>query len=138
MTTTLLSDAASHASTTARADGDDLWLPAAELPAATGWTLKPEGFCQGDVCLPVPPASAAEFVRGDRVNVARLWRHIGAPVVHDAAGETWVLGASAESRAARLHSLEAPDFTLPDWHGTPHALSDYRGRKVLLVSWASW
>lgn len=26
----------------------------------------------------------------------------------------------------------APDFTLPDQNGTPHSLSDYRGRKVIL------
>ena len=26
----------------------------------------------------------------------------------------------------------APDFTLPDQNGEPHALSDYRGRKVIL------
>jgi peroxiredoxin len=35
-------------------------------------------------------------------------------------------------------SLEAPDFTLPDVSGTPHSLSDYRGKKVLLATWASW
>ena len=33
---------------------------------------------------------------------------------------------------------EAPDFTLPDLEGRQHSLSDYRGRKVFLASWASW
>jgi peroxiredoxin len=37
-----------------------------------------------------------------------------------------------------LASLEAPDFALPDWQGRPHRLSHYRGRKVLLATWASW
>ena len=27
---------------------------------------------------------------------------------------------------------KAPDFTLPDQNGTPHSLSSYRGRKVIL------
>lgn len=27
---------------------------------------------------------------------------------------------------------KAPDFTLPDQHGTPRSLSDYRGQKVIL------
>jgi peroxiredoxin len=35
-------------------------------------------------------------------------------------------------------TLEAPDFTLPDIDGKQHSLSDYRGKKVLLLSWASW
>lgn len=136
--TTILTGDQIHRPTGARADGDSLWLKGNEAAAATGWTLKPEGFCKGEVCVPVPPARAPEFVRGDEVNVAALWRHLGAPVVHDDAGSAWVLGTSAEDRASRLTSLEAPDFTLPDLAGRQHALSAYRGKKVLVVSWASW
>jgi peroxiredoxin len=50
----------------------------------------------------------------------------------------WVLAESAADRAAALASLEAPDFTLPDPSGRTHSLSDYRGKKVFLVTWASW
>ena len=48
------------------------------------------------------------------------------------------LGASAIARAARLASLEAPDFRLPDLDGRWHSLSEHRGKKVLLVAYASW
>jgi len=44
----------------------------------------------------------------------------------------------ADEIGNRLRSLEAPDFTLPDLDGKLHSLSDYRGKKVLLMSWASW
>ena len=33
---------------------------------------------------------------------------------------------------------KAPDFTLPDLDGRPHTLSGHRGKKILLVAWASW
>jgi len=59
-------------------------------------------------------------------------------VLHDASRKTWMLGESAADRGRRLESLEAPDFTLPDIEGQPHSLSDFRGQKVLLATWASW
>ncbi len=35
-------------------------------------------------------------------------------------------------------SKPAPDFTLADLTGKEHKLSDYRGKNVLLVFWATW
>ena len=122
----------------AEALGDALWLPVPTAESVTGWALKAEGLCKGAVCVPLPPGRERELVDGARVNVAGLWRYLGKPIVHSADGSVWVLGESAEDRAASLRSLEAPDFTLPDPAGRPHRLSDYRGRKVLLVTWASW
>ena len=34
--------------------------------------------------------------------------------------------------------VEAPEFTLNDITGKPVSISDFRGRKVVLVFWASW
>ncbi len=111
-----------------------LWLTAAEAERATGWTLKPEGMCRGEVCVPLP----AGMAKGGRIDLAAFWRHMGHPVVSDDAGETWVLGTGAATRSEMLAGLEAPDFTLPDLDGKPHRLSDLRGRKVFLTTWASW
>jgi peroxiredoxin len=33
---------------------------------------------------------------------------------------------------------EAPDFTLADLNGKEHKLSDYKGKEVMLVFWATW
>lgn len=119
----------------ARAEGESLWLSTADLQRATGWELKPEGLCKGPVCVPDRNGALS---RGGAVDVAGFWRHVGNPVVHDAARTSWVLGAGATERASSLQSLEAPDFELPDIDGRMHRLSDYRGRKVMLATWASW
>lgn len=123
----------------ARTSDEGLWLSSGDAARTTGWTLKPEGFCKGEICVPVPPARATSFV-GEQgaVNVAALWRHLDMPLAHDEARETWVLGTSAAERAERLRSLAAPDFALPDLAGVSHTLAAHRGKKVLLVSWASW
>ena len=135
--TTLLTDKGA-VDVDATITGEELWLSSDTFAAATDWTLKPEGLCKGPVCVPVPSARASEFVADGSINVAAFWRHMGRPILHDTARQTWVLGESAADRTGQLQSLEAPDFTLPDIDGNLHSLSDYRGKQVYLCSWASW
>jgi hypothetical protein len=126
----------------ALAEGGDLWLHLADLTRASGWALKPEGACLGEVCVPLPAGRRNRFVRDDgrdaRFNLPELARLLDMPVVADSATRTWCFGESAPARGKQLDSLMAPDFTLPDLGGGMHALSDYRGKKVFLVAWASW
>jgi peroxiredoxin len=128
--TILISDAGETEVTS----NNGLWLEAADAERATGWTLKPEGMCRGDLCVPL----SANTAQAGKVDAAAFWRKLGNPVVHDEARETWVLGAGAEHRNQGLAGLMAPDFTLPDVDGKPHRLSDLRGKKVFLATWASW
>jgi hypothetical protein len=116
------------------ATGDGLWMSAADAEIVTGWTLKPEGMCRAELCVPLP-ASAA---RGNEVDVAAFWQKLGGPVVASEQRDVWALGAPANERNAALEGLEAPDFTLPDVDGVPRSLSQLRGKKVFLATWASW
>jgi len=62
----------------------------------------------------------------------------GRPVAFDPDEGAAYLGVTARARAEALASLEAPDFTLPDLDGRLHSLCEHRGKKVLLVAYASW
>ena len=86
--TTILSEQSVFTVHPRRAGADELWLAVRDAETATGWTLKPEGFCKGDICVPVPPTRAAEFVGGNEINIAALWRHMGLPYARDVPGET--------------------------------------------------
>lgn len=116
---------------------EELWLTPAQLEEATGWALRPEGLCKAGACVPLR-GEAATLAGGEHVHASALWSALERPVLHDAAHATWMLGEAAEDRARQLASLEAPDFTLPDIEGKLHSLSDFRGKKVLLATWASW
>jgi hypothetical protein len=139
MSTTIIYDDRACDAATATARGDDLWLSEADLFAATGWERKPQGLCRGEQCVPIPVGRTAEFVASDGgFNLAAFARYLDAPVVHDDEASVWLFGEAAQTRRDALRSLEAPDFRLPDLDGNAHALSDYRGKKVLLLTWASW
>ena len=113
---------------------DGLRVSAADAETITGWTLKPEGMCRDELCVPL-----TGDIRGDdTIDLAAFWRVLGHPVVSDQQETVWVLGTGAESRTAALASTEAPDFVLPDLAGVPRRLSQLRGSKVFLTTWASW
>jgi hypothetical protein len=113
---------------------DGTWLDAQDVARATGFMLKPEGMCRDEICVPLPKGA----IRDGRVDIAAFWKRLDAPMVTDAPGEVFSLGAAAEDRNAALADLTAPDFTLPDLTGRPHTLSRLRGKKVFLSTWASW
>ena len=139
MTTVTMVYEGSIVSAAAEPADEDLWLAPAALHASTGMELTAAGFCRGSICIAIPPERRTEFVRGDGdLNLAALARHRGQAVVHDDERRVWAFGAPPEARAANRSSLEAPEFTLPDLDGRLHSLSDARGRKAVLIAWASW
>ena len=58
-------------------------------------------------------------------------------VVHDEERQVWSIGPATVA-AARSRRAEAPELELPDLDGNVFKLSSLRGKKVLLVAWASW
>ncbi len=115
---------------------DTVWLSFNALKTALGWERKPEGLCQGDVCIPVEDEE--DLLSDDGVDLAALAELLTRPLALDPEERVAYLGEAARDQSAQLMSLRAPDFSLPDLDGKLHSLSDQRGRKVLLVAYASW
>jgi len=108
-----------------------LSIPKSEFEAGTGWHLKPEGACQGEVCIPLSKPA------GDPIDVTRVAKDIGMPLVAAPEHGLWALGpATIGSRA--LATAQAPDLRLPDLEGREFRLSSLRGQKVLLYAWAPY
>ena len=120
----------------ARAHDDTLLLAPDDLEPATGWELRREGLCRGDVCVPVRDRSQVEA--DGRVDLRGVADALRRPFAFESDGLIAVVGDAAEERAAESASLRAPDFTLPDIDGTPIRMSDFAGKKRLLIAWATW
>ena len=123
-------------------DDDRLWVREDDLERVSGFTLKEAGLCRDDVCVPVPDDRRDDFVRDVDatrwVDLTRLAAVTGRVSAFAPAPRTWLFSAPARARAPVDERPRAPDFTLPDRHGDPVRLSDFRGEKVLLLTWASW
>ena len=118
-----------------------LWITTGDLTRSTQFEVKPQGVCRKELCFPLPKARKQEFLHE---SAGKQWFNLLAfadlvhqPVAHDEALATWYFGLRSDQRQT-LTSLEAPNFSLPDMQGKLHSLSDFRGKKVFLVTWASW
>lgn len=119
------------------ADDGVLWAEPAELTAATGWALKPEGLCRGDVCVPVrDPEGLVDAV--GLVSLTSFAAALGLVVAFDLDERAAALGDGARRRRAALDSHEAPDVALPGLDGREHHLAEWNGGKRAVVAWASW
>jgi hypothetical protein len=118
-----------------------LWITTADLTRATRFAVKPQGVCRDELCFPLPKARMGEFLHQDGgttwFNLTAFAGLVRQPVAVDSGISAWYFGLRSDQQQ-RLESLQAPNFTLPDMAGKMHSLSDFRGKKIFLVTWASW
>ena len=123
-------------------DPTDLWVTPEDLTRITGFELKPEGACFEDICIPIrQDADNDMFVTRlgkNWVNASRLAAALQQGVAVDHESGTWSFGEIPSVRNKAHATGIAPDFALTDRQGNTVRLSDYRGKKVILLTWASW
>ena len=108
---------------------ESLDVTAEQFGAATGWTIKPEGACKADVCVPLDQTSGFNAVStAERLRMA---------IVHDEKAGLWAFGPESLGDRA-LVSAVAPELILNDLNGKEFRLSSLRGKKVVIVSWAPY
>ena len=117
-----------------------LWVRMDELPRATGWQMKPEGACLGELCVPLPTNKREEWIADADDWVWFCYSEfadtIGQKYVRD--GDVWSRGSVPGVRSVGLESAIAPDFEVAERNGNKLRLSDLRGHKVVLFTWSSW
>jgi hypothetical protein len=115
-------------------DAASLWIRTRDLPRVNGFDVKPQGACRADVCIPIPRTMR----HGDWFDLTAFASKAGEAVVADTDARVWSFGGIEALRSSFLNSRIAPEVSIPDRRGHTVKLSDFRGKKVLLVTWASW
>ena len=106
-------------------------LSADEILELTGWELKPEGACRGRECVPLPGLD----IDGD-IDIVGFATAMGLAVAEEPEHGAWALGRRASGSV--LESAACPLIVLDGFGGDAFDLASLRGRKVLLIAWASW
>jgi hypothetical protein len=112
--------------------GEALWIEARDLPRLGGFELTADGACRGDLCIPLPAGS----IRNSLLNFSAFAAAAGHAVVAEPAERIW--SVSGRSTSGAMTSRLAPDIEVPDRLGRPVHLAGFRGRKALVITWASW
>ena len=97
----------------------------------TGWALKPEGACRGEVCVPLTAESA-----DGAIDIKAVAERLGMPLVRHS-DELAALGPATLGGSV-LTNAEAPELVLPDLDGKLFDLASLRGQKVVLVAWSPY
>jgi hypothetical protein len=113
---------------------DALWVRKRDLPAINEFELKPQGACRADLCIPI----AKSMLRGEYFDLTAFAQKIGQAVVADLDAQVWSFGEVQSLRGRFLEGRIAPEIVVPDRAGRPVHLTSLRGKKVLVVTWASW
>jgi len=117
-----------------KADAGALWIRKRDLPRVNGFVLKPQGACRADLCIPIPKT----MMRGDYFNLTAFAKKAGQPVVAEPGARVWSFGEMQALGGGLANSRIAPDFEVPDRLGRPVHLAGFRGKKALVITWASW
>jgi hypothetical protein len=115
-------------------DAGALWIRKRDLARINGFTLKPQGACRADLCIPIPKA----LLHGDYFNLTAFAKKAGQAVVVAPGARVWSFGEMQALGGGLSNSRIAPDFDVPDRLGRPVHLAGFRGKKALVVTWASW
>lgn len=120
---------------------NNLWISANQLKAATGFELKKSGACYDplDICIPLFEDGFTVQKEGIQwLNVSKLATKLEQACISNDDQTVWSLGLLPAARKAMLDASMAPDFEIEDIHGEMVRLADLKGKKVLIVTWATW
>lgn len=120
-------------------------MSATEFADLTGWERKPEGWCRGEICVPMPSGASAGTAgtagvsgTADMIDVAAVAERLGMPYEVDHTHGVGALGPATVSGRALTDVRAHWPAGLIDRAGDRFDASSLVGRRIIMVAWASW
>jgi len=119
---------------------DALWVTPEDLTRINGFVLKPEGACFEALCIPLREGSGLlKHEDGQQwFNLSLFAELLEQACVADLENKVWSFGEVPAKRQGMISDAMAPDFELIDRQGEVVRMSDYKGKKALIITWSSW
>ncbi len=118
--------------------GDDLLIRPDDLPGINGFTLKPEGACYEELCVPISADLLVEAGGEQWFDLTAFADLHDQPYVADTEANVWSFAEMPAKRESMLVDAMAPDFAVTDRQGQVVNMADLKGKKALIVTWSSW
>jgi hypothetical protein len=117
-----------------------LWVTPEDLTRINGFELKPQGACFEDLCIPLKDHSPLlkQETGQQWFDLAAFADTLEQPYVNDADNSVWSFGEIPDKRQSMMNDAMAPDFEIVDREGKVIRMSDYKGKKALIITWSSW
>lgn len=117
---------------------DSLLIRPDDLPSINGFTLKPEGACYADLCIPVDASLLVERDGQKWFDLTAFADLLGQVYVADTSARVWSFAEIPARRDSMMIDAMAPNFEVTDREGQTVRMADLKGKKALIVTWSSW
>jgi len=119
---------------------ESLWVTPEDLARINGFELKPEGACFEALCFPLGSGSKLLKEEGDQqwFDLVGFAEWLEQPYVADVENRVWSFGEVPAKREGMMANAMAPEFEVLDRQSNVVRMSDYKGKKALIITWSSW
>lgn len=118
--------------------GEGLLIRPGDLSRVNGFELKPEGACYQDMCIPLNDRFLVEQDDEQWFDLTAFADLLGQPYVADLEDRVWSFAEIPAKRETMMADAMAPGFEVTDRQGNVVRMSDFKGKKTLIVTWSSW
>ena len=109
-----------------------------DLKRINGFELKTEGACYADMCVPLTSKLQVTQAGQQWFDLTAFADLLEQPYVFDAESNVWSFAEIPAKRDNMMVNGMAPDFEIPDRLGNVIRMTDFKGKKALIVTWSSW